>query len=217
MISFIKQKLVVAIWMNMRYNRFCEIIERGNTMKKKTLWLTETAVMLALLITLQALTKPLGQLVTGSCVNAVLAIAVLLIGMSSGITVAVISPVCAYLLGIAPNFVTVLPIMIGNVCFVVLLRLIAGKSHKPVWKQPVALISAAGVKFGVLYLLVVKVICGVASGALLGKKLGDIVVLAPPMLKLLPTMFAWPQLFTALIGGAVALLIAPVLRKALHR
>ena len=186
-------------------------------MKKKTLWLTETAVMRALLITLQALTKPLGQLVTGSCVNAVLAIAVLLIGMSSGITVAVISPVCAYLLGIAPNFVTVLPIMIGNVCFVVLLRLIAGKSHKPVWKQPVALISAAGVKFGVLYLLVVKVICGVASGALLGKKLGDIVVLAPPMLKLLPTMFAWPQLFTALIGGAVALLIAPVLRKALPR
>ena len=186
-------------------------------MKKKTLWLTETAVMLAMLLNLQALTKPLGQLVTGSCVNAVLAIAVLLIGMSSGITVAVISPVCAYLLGIAPNFVTVLPIMIGNVCFVVLLRLIAGKSHKPVWKQPLALISAAGVKFGVLYLLVVKVICGVASGALLGKKLGDIVVLAPPMLKLLPTMFAWPQLFTALIGGAVALLIAPVLRKALHR
>ena len=186
-------------------------------MKKKTLWLTETAVMLALLITLQALTKPLGQLVTGSCVNAVLAVAVLLIGMRSGITVAVISPVCAYLFRIAPNFVTVLPIMIGNVCFVVLLRLIAGKSHKPVWKQPLALISAAGVKFGVLYLLVVKVICGVASGALLGKKLGDIVVLAPPMLKLLPTMFAWPQLFTALIGGAVALLIAPVLRKALHR
>jgi hypothetical protein len=51
----------------------------------------------------------------------------------------------------------------------------------------------------------------------LGKKLGDIVVLAPPMLKLLPTMFAWPQLFTALIGGAAALLMAPMLRKALHK
>jgi hypothetical protein len=57
----------------------------------------------------------------------------------------------------------------------------------------------------------------VASGALLGKKLGSVVVLAPPMLKLLPTMFAWPQLFTALIGGAGALLLAPILRKALHR
>lgn len=186
-------------------------------MNKKICWITETAVMLALLVTLQALTKPMGQLITGSCVNAVLAIAVLLAGLSSGITVALISPVCAFLLGIAPNFVTVLPIMLGNACFVVLLRLIAGPSHKPIWRQPVALITAAGVKFGVLYLLVVKVICGVASGALLGKKLGEVVVLAPPMLKMLPTMFAWPQLVTALIGGGVALLIAPVLRKALRK
>ena len=77
--------------------------------------------------------------------------------------------------------------------------------------------TASGVKFGVLYLLVVKIICGLASGVLLGKKLGDIVVLAPPMLKLLPTMFAWPQLFTALIGGTVALLTVPALRKALHK
>jgi Trk-type K+ transport system membrane component len=186
-------------------------------MRKKILWITETAVMLSLLVALQAITKPMGQMVTGSCVNAILAMTVLLVGMSSGITVALVSPVCAFLLGIAPNFVTVLPIMIGNVCFVVLLRLIAGKSHKPIWRQPVALVTAAGVKFAVLYLLVVKIICGLASGALLGKKLGDIVVLAPPMLKMLPAMFAWPQLFTALIGGTVALLIVPALRKALHK
>ena len=186
-------------------------------MNKKVRWITETAVMLALLVALQALTKPMGQLVTGSCVNAVLVIAVLLVGMSSGITIALVSPVCAYLLGIAPNFVTVLPIMLGNVCFVVLLRLIAGSSHKPIWRQPIALVSAAFVKSGVLYLLVVKVICGIASGALLGKKLGEVVVLAPPMLKMLPTMFAWPQLVTALAGGTLALLITPVLRKALHK
>lgn len=186
-------------------------------MNKKVRWITETAVMLALLVTLQAVTKPLGQLITGSCVNAVLAITALLVGMSGGITVALISPVCAFLLGIAPNFVTVLPIMIGNVCFVALLRLIAGKSHKPIWRQPLALAAAAGGKFVVLYLLVVKVVCGIASDALLGKKLGDIVVLAPPMLQKLPAMFTWPQLFTALIGGAVALLIVPVLRKALRK
>ena len=186
-------------------------------MKKNVRFITQTAIMLALLVTLQALTKPMGQLVTGSFVNAVLAISALFAGLLSGITVAIISPVLAYLLGIAPNFVTVLPIMLGNVCFVVLLRLIAGKSHKPIWRQPVALVTAAGVKFAVLYLLVVKVICGVASGALLGKKLGEVVVLAPPMLKMLPTMFAWPQLITALIGGGVALLIVPVLRKAIHK
>ena len=183
-------------------------------MKQNIRLITETAVMLALLIALQALTKPMGQLVTGSCVNAVLAITALLVGMGSSIAVALISPVCAFLLGIAPNFVTVLPIMAGNVCFVVLLRLIYGKA---LWRQPVALVAAAGVKFGVLYLLVVKVICGFASGALLGKKIGSVVVLAPPMLKKLPAMFTWPQLFTALIGGAVALLIVPVLKKALKR
>ena len=186
-------------------------------MRKKVLWITETAVMLALLVALQDITKPLGQLVTGSCVNAVLAITVLLAGIGSGITVALISPVFAFLFGIAPNFITVLPIMAGNVCFVVLLRLIAGKSSAPLWRQPVALIAAAGTKFAVLYFLVVKVICGVASGALLGKKLGEIVLLAPPMLEKLPAMFTWPQLFTALIGGALALLMTPALRKALRK
>ena len=71
-------------------------------MRKKVLWITETAVMLALLVTLQALTKPMGQLVTGSCVNAVLAISVLLVGMSSGITIALISPVCVHICLVLP-------------------------------------------------------------------------------------------------------------------
>lgn len=185
-------------------------------------WITQTAVMLALLICLQWVgsmipDQMIKQLVTGSCVNAVLAVTVLMSGMSSGITVAVISPVCAFLFGIAPNFITVVPIMVGNVLYVVLLKLIIGKSLKPVWKQVVALVVASVVKFAVLYLLVVVLICGVAADALLGKKVGDIVVLAKPMLTMLPTMFAWPQLATAAIGGTLALLITPVLRKALHR
>lgn len=186
-------------------------------MNKKIRWITETAVLLALLVCLQALTKPMGQLVTGSCVNAILAISALLGGLGCGITVALISPLCAFLFGIAPNFITVLPIMLGNCCYVALLWLLAGKSLKPVWKQPVALITASASKFAVLYLLVVRVICGVASGMLLGKKLGETVLLAPPMLKMLPAMFTWPQLFTALIGGALALLMVPILRKALHK
>ena len=89
--------------------------------------------------------------------------------------------------------------------------------NEVIWRQALALIAAAVVKFGVLYILVVKVVCGVASGALLGQKLGDKVLLAPPMLKMLPTMFAWPQLITALLGGTLALLIAPTLKKALHK
>lgn len=186
-------------------------------MRKKLLWITETAVLLALLVTLQAVTKSLGQLVTGSCVNALLTVAVLISGRRCGLTVALISPVLAFLLGIAPNFITVVPIMLGNACFVSVLQLIAGNARRLSWKQPVALVAAATAKFLVLYALVVKVICGFAADGLLGRKLGDIVVLAPPMLKLLPTMFTWPQLFTALIGGAAGLAASLLLGKALHR
>ena len=181
-------------------------------MRKKILWITETAVMLALLVTLQALTKPMGQLVTGSCVNAVLAVAVLVAGLYSGITVAIISPVLAYLLGIAPQILTVPAIMVGNTVFVVLLYFIAGKDSKQILRQIIAWISAAAAKFAALYAIVVWLICGVFSEGLLASG-----ALKEPMLKMLPATFSWPQLFTALIGGAIALLIAPLLRKALHK
>ena len=178
-------------------------------MNKKTLWITETAVMLALLIVLQWLTKPLGQIVTGSCVNLVLAVAVLLAGYGSGLTLALVSPVAAYLLGIAPQLVTVPAIMLGNAAFVLLLRLLSGKTA---FRNILAWIVAAAAKFAVLYALVAWVICGPAAGMLMNHGL-----LKEPMLAQLSVMFAWPQLLTALIGGGLAMLITPVLKKALHK
>ena len=181
-------------------------------MNKKIRWITETAIMLALLVTLQALTKPMGQLVTGSCVNAVLAVSALVGGLGCGLTVALISPVLAFLLGIAPQILTVPAIMVGNTVYVVLLTLLADKTGKKLVKQVVAWLVAAAAKFAALYLVVVKIICGVMAPTLLAAG-----TLKEPMLKALPATFSWPQLFTALIGGAVALLMVPVLRKALHK
>ena len=169
-------------------------------------------VLLALLVTLQALTKPMGQLVTGSCVNAVLAVTVLVAGLYSGITVAVISPILAYLLGIAPQILTVPAIMVGNTVYVVLLFCIAGKESKNIVRRVVAWVVAAVAKFAALYAIVVWLICGVFSESLLASG-----ALKAPMLKALPATFSWPQLFTALIGGAVALLMVPILRKALRK
>ena len=183
-------------------------------MKKTVLWLVETALMLAMLITLQSVTKPMGQLVTGSCVNLILAITVLVVGYSGGLTVALLSPIFAFLLNIAPNIVTVIPIMLGNTVFVVLLKMLYNKA---LWQQILALAAAAAAKCAVLYFLVVKVICDYLAPALSMKKVGDIIILAPKMIKMLPTMFSWTQLFTALIGGAVALLIYPSLKKALRK
>jgi len=107
--------------------------------------------------------------------------------------------------------------MLGNCCYVLVLHLLLKNGRKPVWKLPVALGLASVCKAAVLYLLVVKIICGAASGLLLGKTLGKIVILAPPMLELLPAMFSLPQLLTALMGGTAALIITPVLEKALHK
>lgn len=181
-------------------------------MNKKIRWITETAVMLALLVAFQALTKPMGQLVTGSFVNAVLAVTVLVAGLYSGITVALISPILAYLLGIAPQILTVPAIMAGNAVFVVLLYMIAGKDSKKMLRQILAWLGAATAKFAVLYAIVVWLICGVLAEQLLADG-----TLKQPMLKALPVSFGITQLFTALIGGAVALLIVPVLRKALRK
>ncbi len=177
-------------------------------MKKRIRRITETAVMVALLVALQLWTKPLGQLVTGSFVNAVLAVTALVSGLPSGIAVALISPVLAYLLGIAPQFLTVPAIMLGNAVYVVLLHLLGTGGGRVIPKRIVALLCAATAKFAVLYAAVVWLICGVLSDALLASG-----AMKPPMLQALPAAFSWLQLLTALIGGAVALTIVPALGK----
>ena len=99
-----------------------------------------------------------------------------------------------------------------TVSAVALLYLIAGKDSKKILLQILAWASAAVTKFAVLYSIVTWLICGVLADKLLAAGM-----LKQPMLKALPATFGLPQLFTALIGGAVALLICPVLKKALRR
>ena len=120
--------------------------------------------------------------------------------------------ILAYFLKITPQVLTVPAIMVGNSVYVVLLSLLADKSGKNILKQIIAWIVAAAAKFAALYAIVVGLICGVLSENLLSSG-----ALKAPMLKALPATFSWPQLITALIGGAVALAITPVLRKALHK
>lgn len=181
-------------------------------MNHKIRRITETAIMLALLVTLQALTKGLGQLVTGSCVNTILAISVLVGGLSYGISVALISPVLAFGLGIAPQILTVPAIMAGNCIYVLLLHFIAGRGRRQILRLVVAGLVASVAKFALLYAVVAGLLCGVFSEALLESG-----ALKAPMLKVLPATFSWPQLITALIGSAVALLTVPVLRRALRK
>ena len=172
---------------------------------RRARYLTETAVMTALLIVLQAATKPAGQYVTGTCVNAVLAVSALAVGLWSGIAVALLSPVFAFLLGIGPQLPPVVPaIMAGNLIFVLLLGLLAGEKDLPLWRRAAAWLLAAAAKFGALYLLVVRLLCTVLP-------------LKEPQIAAFTAMFSYPQLVTALAGGAIALVLVPLLRRALKR
>ena len=171
-------------------------------MSKKTLFITRTAAMLALLIVLQAATKNLGQFVTGSCVNAVLAAATLLGGFASGLIVAVVSPFLAFLLGIGPKLIEVVPaIAIGNLALVLILWAIKGDDALT---RVIKWIAASVGKFLVLYLLVIQLLCRVMT-------------LPEKMIATFSTMFSWPQLVTALIGSGIMLLILPILQKAIRK
>lgn len=171
-------------------------------MSKKTLFITRTAALLALLIVLQAATKNLGQFVTGSCVNAVLAAATLLGGFASGLIVAVVSPFLAFLLGIGPKLIEVVPaIAIGNLALVLILWAIKGDGALI---RVIKWIAASVGKFLVLYLLVIQLLCRVMT-------------LPEKMTATFSTMFSWPQLVTALIGSGIMLLILPILQKAIRK
>ena len=158
--------------------------------------------MRARLIVLQAATKNLGQFVTGSCVNAVLAAATLLGGFASGLIVAVVSPFLAFLLGIGPKLIEVVPaIAIGNLALVLILWAIKGDGAL---NRVIKWISASVGKFLVLYLLVIQLLCRVMT-------------LPEKMIATFSTMFSWPQLVTALIGSGIMLLILPILQKAIRK
>ena len=123
-------------------------------MKNKTFWIAETAVMIALLVALQWATKALGQFVTGSCVNLVLGVSTLVGGVWCGAVVALVSPFCAFLVGVGPAKLAIVPfIAVGNLVLVLVLHFIAG--GKPLGLRSYLAVAAAAVcKFVVLFLLV---------------------------------------------------------------
>ena len=165
-------------------------------MNTKTL--TRTAILIALLIALQAATRPLAnQFVTGSCVNLVLAVAAMLCGVWSGVIVAIVSPFFAYFLGISPQLWLAPAIACGNAAYVVVIALLSGKIAGKAGGA-VGVTVAAVCKFVVLYLVVVKLF--IPMGNLPAK---------------VAAQFSWPQLVTALIGGFLALAIVPTIKKAL--
>lgn len=172
---------------------------------EKVLWITRTAVFIAITVVLQALTVPLGnQLLTGSIVNLMLITSVMTCGLPTGLTVSIVTPVMPTLLGFGPVWPIVPFIAAGNMALVTLWHFL-GNLKLPVASASyvIALVAAAVAKFLVLY-------CGVsliAVPVLLG--------LPEPQATIITNLFSLPQLLTASIGGACAIVILPALKKAI--
>ncbi len=169
-------------------------------------WITRTAIFTALVIVIQAATAPMGnQFITGSLVNLVLIVSVMTCGIGSGAAVAVVSPVFAKLFGIGPLWTIIPFIAFANIVFILIWGWLGRKKigGSDIVSYIVALVAGAVCKFGVLYLGIVKF----AVPVLLNLPEGPT--------KVISTTFSFPQLITAAIGGVLAVLILPLLKKAI--
>lgn len=123
--------------------------------KQRILWITRTAVFIALLTVLQAVTASLGNpIITRSIVNLLLITSVMTSGLSSWLSVSVVSLVAAKVIGIGPLW-SIMPIVVGgNVVLVLLWHFIGNQSmgRKRYIAYNAALIIAAAAKFIVLYI-----------------------------------------------------------------
>jgi hypothetical protein len=179
-------------------------------MNKKVLWITRTAVMIALLICAQAFSAAMGQMVTGSLVNLILIVSVMAFGWGTGFAAAIISPLFAKFLGIGPQLWPFIPfIALGNATLVFVWRLVGELTPRIDKKRFVNYIAAAAAgaiaKFIVLYITIVKIV------------IPFLVTLPEPQAAVMSNMFSVPQLITASVGGGIAAIVLPLVLPVVFR
>ena len=150
-------------------------------------WVSRTAILLAIALVFQMGGFP--QFITGPLVNTVLYLAAMIVGWQGGMLIGILTPVIASIRGILPPPLTpLIPfIALGNSILIILFFWLQSKN------KIVGIIIASCVKFLLL------------AGAV------KLLVQVPPAIA---QMMSFPQLITALAGGAIALLLAHFFKKA---
>jgi hypothetical protein len=179
--------------------------------RKNILWITRAAVLTALLVTVQFITAPLGnQFVTGTAGNLIMIVALLTCGLATGLTVAIISPLCAFLVGVGSAFPPLIPfIALGNAALILTWFTfgLLNKSDKSSVRYKLIncliVLTAAIIKFLTLYVGIVKIALPLLLN--LNEKQSAMLTLS----------FSYPQIITATIGGLLTLVIVPPIQKAL--
>lgn len=167
-------------------------------------FITRTAILLALTIVFQMMGRFLGaynNYIVGPLVNAALIVATAAAGLWGAAIISVAAPFISALTNkaaIAPLILSFSPfIAIGNFLLVLCFYLLMKKS------KIAGIIIGAVVKFVFLY----------ASINVFTK----IMKVAEKPALVLNTLFSWPQLATALIGGVIALIVINALKRSIDR
>jgi hypothetical protein len=177
--------------------------------KNKVLVLTQTSLLLAMLVAVQFLTHSFGQFITGSLVNLILLTATFIVGLDGGLIIGIASPFLASLLGVGPAIIQIVFfVAIANALFVMTAWYLTNKSinsEKKGFVSGFSLTVAALVKTAFLWVGLVKIALPLIPG------------LNQNQIAVISTSFTWPQLITALIGSALTLVIVPILHKLAKR
>jgi riboflavin transporter len=165
--------------------------------------LVRASLLLAIAIIIQILGKnipEINQFLVGPVVNAILIITAFICGTWWGVGVGVLTPVIAWLVGQLPGpMAPFIPfIMIGNALFVIFFGILKNQQK---WGKYLGIILASFIKFLFLSLSASKLITIFNIG------------FTPKIANKLAIMMGVPQLITALIGGAIALILIELLSK----
>ena len=182
-------------------------------MKLTTRQLVQTALLLAICIASQYF-KNLSTYITGPIVNATIIIAVLAVGLWSGILISIVAPITAFFFTGSP-IMAAIPLMFpvvmaGNIILAVSVWYFQEKTSFK-WKLPAGLITGSVVKaifMGVVVVLIILPIFGDNVAAKLPKPEA-----LPKVLATARITFSITQLTTALIGSALSYAIWIPLKK----
>ena len=153
--------------------------------------LTKTGVLLALTLAFQIFLQTYAQPVVGPLVNMMLILTVLLVGTIPAIVIGCLTPLVAFLVGIMPLMPVVPFIMVGNALMVLLFSFTRNKLTDYGALALGAFGKFAFLAFSVRYLLI---------------------LFLPQVPPRLVAALSLPQLYTALIGGLIAIILAKRLR-----
>ncbi len=151
----------------------------------RTRWITRTAILLALALVFQLGAFP--QPVTGPIINMVLFLAAMIVGISSGVIIGILTPLTAFVTGILPPPLgPMIPFIAGgNALLVIVFGLLKNKN------KYLGIGAGAVVKF-LLLAAAVRLFIDVPEN--------------------IARMMSLPQLLTALGGGVVFLIVYKALQ-----